>query len=70
VTGHGPLAAGRDLRVELVIVVASDGSVCAQLGGDTDAVTRFDGTTWTVYRAADGLPGVPGWLALGPEGEP
>jgi hypothetical protein len=56
--------------VEPVIVVAADGSVWAQLGGDTKAVARFDGASWTVYRAADGLPGDPGWLALGPEGQP
>jgi hypothetical protein len=56
--------------VELVIVVAADGTVWAQLGGDTNAVARFDGATWTIYRAADGLPGDPGWLALGPDGQP
>ena len=56
--------------VEPVVVVSDDGAVWAQTGGDTKAVARFDGVSWTVYRAADGLPGDPGWLELGPDGQP
>ena len=56
--------------VELVIVVAADGTVWVQTGGDTNAVAHLDGASWTVHRAADGLPGDPGWLELGPDGQP
>jgi hypothetical protein len=56
--------------VEQVIVVAPDGDVWVQLGEGTKAVARFDGTAWRIYRAAEGLPGDPGWLDLGPDGQP
>jgi ligand-binding sensor domain-containing protein len=69
-TVASPVPEGSGFGADQVLAAAQDGGIWALLGADAPGVARLDRAAWTLYRAADGLPGDPSWLEIGPDGQP